>query len=406
VRAISSVKERVDLLQHAVDLDPNFALAWSKLASERARARGYGITDDRAREVGLAQQAMARAKALAPDDPQVRIDEAALHLHGLDDQQGAIRLYEEVLRQAPYNIEALSGLSEVLGELNRVVEEVQVLERALAVDARHGAVMTRLANNYGHFRHFDRALELRRRLIGMRPDELDRHAGFQIWNYRATGKWDEFDKWRATLPPGAEARIARIRNLDADRAISRRDYASVHRLIDVDSADWKKDLSHRASIEAGFLVLHSLTWRAQGDDAKARQAARRALAQYEALVKSDKDFDDWFPAAQCHAILGDRAASLQAFDKDIASTREGGNLWVLELYRRRRVYLDALLGDHAAALAELARQSRLPGFLIHDERVKLDLALLWDRPEFLALVADPATNAPLPLDTPVSPPAR
>src|SRR5206468_2032869 len=105
---------------------------------------------------------------------------------------------------------------------------------------------------------------------------------------------------------------------DADRAISRGDYAAVHRLIDVDSADWKKELAQTATIEAGLSVLHALTWRAQGDDAKARQSARRALAQSEHAMRVQKEYDDWFSVAQSHAILGNRAACMQANDRNIA----------------------------------------------------------------------------------------
>ncbi|HUR88603.1 MAG TPA: hypothetical protein VMZ74_05900, partial [Ramlibacter sp.] len=202
-----------------------------------------------------------------------------------------------------------------------------------------------------------------------------------------------------------ETRNARIRNLAADRAVSRKDYPEVHRLFDVDVADWRRDLANTAANEAGLAVLHSLAWHAQGEPVRAIQSARKALAGFEAIMRGQPDLEAWFDIAQCHAVLGNRSACNSAFDKNLASTAAGGNLWALELSRRSRVYLDALLGDDGV-VSELARQSRLPGFFIHDHRVRLELAHLWDRPEFLALVADPVSNAPLPLDTPVSGPPR
>ena len=59
----------------------------------------------------------------------------------------------------------------------------------------------------------------------------------------------------------------------------------------------------------------------------------------------------------------------------------------------------ALLGDRSKAIAELKRQARLPGFYIHEGRLALQLASLWKHPDFIALVSDPETNAPLPLTT-------
>ncbi len=57
-----------------------------------------------------------------------------------------------------------------------------------------------------------------------------------------------------------------------------------------------------------------------------------------------------------------------------------------------------LLGDRAEALAELERQLKLPASSPNDLRVNLWLSSLWDDPKFLALINDPANNAPLSFD--------
>jgi TolB-like protein len=401
-RSITSVNERVDLLQKAVELDPAFALAWAKLAAERARGRRWGMFNDREEQVVLARQAIAKARSLTPDDPQVKIEEAAVHLHGLDDHAGAIRLYEDVLRGSPYNVEALYGLSETMWELKRQGEGAGYLERALSVDARHGPSLTRLAAIYTNFRQFDRALQLRRRLIDMQPDNVDLQAAWHTLQYWKTGRWDSYDAWRPTLPAGAELRSARVRNFDADRAIARRDFASVHRLTDVDSQDWKRDREREAAEEGGLLALHALAWRAQGEARKASETARHALARLRAAQDETRDFQAWFVVAQMHALLGEREAAMAAFDKYVAARAPSGNQWQVELAQRRVCFLQALLRDDAAAIASLRKQSRRPGFQVHDTRLALEFALLWNHPDFIALVADPATNAPLPLDTRVS----
>ncbi len=64
---------------------------------------------------------------------------------------------------------------------------------------------------------------------------------------------------------------------------------------------------------------------------------------------------------------------------------------------RRIVDVYALLGDRKDAIAEIARQLRLPSAWPHEYRVHMELASLWDDPEFKALVDDPKNNAPLPI---------
>ena len=60
----------------------------------------------------------------------------------------------------------------------------------------------------------------------------------------------------------------------------------------------------------------------------------------------------------------------------------------------------ALLGKRDEALAELARQLKLPGAHAHSMQVMLELVSLWDDAKFKALMNDPANNAPLAFTVP------
>jgi len=97
---------------------------------------------------------------------------------------------------------------------------------------------------------------------------------------------------------------------------------------------------------------------------------------------------------------------MAAYGNYVAERRRGGNLWKLELAQRNAYAIRALLGDDAGAIAMLRSQVGRPGFRIHSIRNSLEMIPLWDHPDFIALVADRATNAPLPLETPVANPAQ
>ena len=402
MRNLSSVKERIVLLKQVVALDPSFALAWAKLAAEHARAKGYGfdIDDD---QKHLAQQAIAKALALAPDDLQVKIEKAVVQLHGMDDQEGARRTYEEVLDKVPYNVGALDGLAEVFNQLIRTEDSVRLLETAHSIDSRNAGVLVRLAGTYGNYRHYDRALALRKQVVDMRPNDLDVRAGYERWLYYKTGSWASFDAWRSRLPEGIEKRVARVRNVDADRAIARGDFNEVHRLIEMDSEDFKQSLSSSSVVDVELRSLHALAWNASGDIARAANAAVETIRRaHDAIKGKDTDASLWEQKAYMHALLREREAAFAAFDKAVALTVPGGNQFVIELTRRRRTWVECLLGDREQAMASLKRQSRSPSFYVHEVRLALQLAPLWKDAAFIALVADPATNAPLPLNTPLS----
>lgn len=395
VRAISSVMDRVALLTKAVELDPAFALAWARLAAEHGRAKGFGYDASDARRA-QARAAMDKALALAPEDLQVKIEEGAFYLHAMDDHARALQAYGHVLKAAPNNLPALYGQAEVYRELGQATGAVAALEKALAVDPRHAGALGRLAGTYIRYRHYDRALALRRQLIAVRPTDLDLQATYYLHDYWATGAWDKFDQWRATLEKGVESKFAIIRNTDADRAISKRDFEEVKRLIDVDSEDFKRGAD--AGDQAVSAATEALRMAAAGNRTQAEGTARTALSQIDAeLRKAPANHTLLTYKALMHALLGQRESAFAAFEGSVKGALSGGNLFLGERVKNRIVGVHALLGETAQANAELRKRLPHPGTFIHDLRVSLELAPLWDDPEFKRIVADPASNAPLPL---------
>lgn len=396
VRTVSSVKDRIALLSKALELDPKFALAWARLAAEHARAYSYGIDQTPAR-LKQAKEAMERAQALAPEDLLVKIEEGTYYHYALNDQVRAAKAFEGVLTFAPHNVDALFGLADVRLRQMQWGERVSLLERALAIDSRNPNTLIRLSNQYRDFRHFDRALRLLQQLINIRPADHDLKAKFHLTEYWQTGSWDSYDRWRSTLPKGAELESARVRNVDADRAIARRDFNEVLRLTDVDSEDVRSLIDSRDKAFKG--VLRALVLRAKGEPSRAVETARMALRLLASeLQKTPTDTSLLSDKARLHAILGEHQMAFATLARAMALAKdEGGTRWA-EIHQRRSLELHALLGDRKEALAELSRQLKMPESQANDFRVNLSLASLWDDPQFQVIVDDPANNAPLPLE--------
>jgi TolB-like protein len=397
VSSFSTVKQRVALLEKAVALDPNFALAWARLAAEHARVYRYEI-DRTPSRVARAREAMEHALKLAPNDPQVEIAQATYYELALSDELSAERAYRQVLAVAPNNVEALTGLADLLYREARLSERMPLLERALAVDPRNVPALVRLANSYRSFRQFDRALALRQQLIRIRPDNLELQANYYLVDYLRTGSWQSYDKWRSTVPADAAVKLYRIWTMDLDRAAGRRDFTEVVRLYDVIPEDIR---ALEAPIdEAGRHFGQALALRAQGDSTRSAQKARAALQIFDAeLRKMPASENLWYYKALTHALLGEREVALAAHAREVAEASTSG-LSSAERSRRHILEISALLGDRDEALAELARQLKMPDGHPHDMRVRLTLASLWDDPKFQVLVNDPANNAPLAFTVP------
>lgn len=394
VRAITAVNERILLLSRAVELDPSFALAWAKIAAEHARAYDHGI-DRSASRLAQAKQAIDRALALAPDDIEVKIEEGAFYQYAGHDYARAAETLEKVLEVAPNNVEARLQLALLRRTEQKWPKFANNLEKVLAVDPRNVGALVAYVNFLWSFRHFDRALSVQQQLIGMRPGDLDVQGKYHWIEHSRTGKWDSYDKWRAGLPADAARTLYRVWRLDALRAAERRDLDALLRLFDAppQEVQWGKN------DKLFWSLRRSLVFLAKGERRPSVEAARGVLGQASAGLRAMPD--DLELLAYCYtsyAILGQRAAALEHHRRAIEAARASKDRTLADAVRSDLAGLYALLGERDHALEEIARQLKQPGSLASDYRGDVTLAALWDDPKFIAIVDDPANNAPLPFD--------
>ena len=150
----------VELLKQAVELDPQYAMAWVALSRAYWVQSGYGW---RPVEAGFEQSRAAaqRALALAPELAEAHAA-LALVLSAHDwDWQGSLDAYERALELAPENVEALRGYSGAIGVRGRQEEALGLLRRAVALDplnwTSHRLLGLRCAI-YGHLEEGEAAL--------------------------------------------------------------------------------------------------------------------------------------------------------------------------------------------------------------------------------------------------------
>ncbi|HUQ76841.1 MAG TPA: adenylate/guanylate cyclase domain-containing protein [Burkholderiales bacterium] len=394
VRGITAVNERVMLLSKAVELDPGFALAWAKLGAEHARAYDQGM-DRSASRLAQAKQAIDRALALASDDIEVRIEEGAFHQYATHDYERAADTLEKVLDVAPNNVEARLQLALLRRTEQKWPKFANNLEKVLAVDPRNVGALVAYVNFLWSFRHFDRAVTVQQQLIAMRPGDVDLQGKYHWIEHSRTGKWDAYDAWRAGLPADTARTLYRVWRLDALRAAERRDLDGLLRLFEAPPPEvqWGRNDQLFWSLRRSLVLL------AKGERPRALQNARAVLAQATAGLRATPE--DLELLAYCytsHAILGDKQAALEDHRRAVQVATASKDAALADAVRSDLAGLYALLGERGPALEEIARQLKQPGSLASDYRGDILLAALWDDPKFIALVDDPANNAPLAFD--------
>jgi TolB-like protein len=96
-------RSREDLLRSAIDKDPEFALAWVRLADEYQQQ--YWFQRDNAAALERAEAALTRAQELRPELPEIHLVAAIIRYHGYLDYEGALEQLELAERDMPGSAE-------------------------------------------------------------------------------------------------------------------------------------------------------------------------------------------------------------------------------------------------------------------------------------------------------------
>ncbi len=385
-------EQMVKLLTRAVEVDPKFALAWARLGSAHAQMYMFGTDSSEARKA-MATQSIDRAIQLAPEDIEVQIEVGNVRSWAQGDFNEALTAFQKVLQLSPNNIDALLGLYDLLENNGRHGEARPLVERVLSVDPRNEKALVYMAAALSVYRQFDRGIAMWKRVLSIRPEDIAKQLAYHAWEDARTGSWESFDRWRAMLPAGIHEKSPEVWLMDVRRAAHRRDFAEVERLCE-SAPEWYRKNEWWSRAIRQMQVLSAL---ASGDRARAVRLAGAALKDVESglALKPRLESANLRRAAIYLAILGQREAAFDRLRLAMSKSRFFGEKVSID---HTITVIHALLGERAAALAGMRREVGLPYSYVRDYRTSLPFSSLWDDPEFLAIVNDPANNAPLPLD--------
>ena len=380
----AGARRAVEMYERAVELDPQFALAYAKLA--QARSMLYYFFDRSSRQLELAGQAADRALALRPELPEARIARGYLDYWGHLDYERALEQFRAARERQPNNSQLLWVIASVERRQGKWDQALATFEQALQLDPRSNIFAFEVGGTLHFMRRYVEAGALYDRAMALAPDWVPAVASKALL-YRARG---EPDSARRVMHDAA-------RRLDLTRQIlpvllGDPSYGRLFAILDQEYQQGLDRLSLGTTpVDSGSYYLAKaqlMTRRGRLDPARAYYDSARAVWEPKARAEPTQPAPH-VQLGMAYAGLGRspdaarEAAVVQAL-RPVSHDALRGAFWALELAR-----LYGALGQQDAAIDQLRSLLVIPAPISLPE-LRGDPAFdsLRGNPRFQALLAD------------------
>ena len=307
----------------AVRIDPAFAAAYARKAVAHLTLTWWGV--DPAENTRVAEEALARARTLAPGSIETLIAEGYHRYWVQQDFAGAYAALQEILEQSPQNSRLWSLQGAVARRAGDMPGSMAAFEQAAAIDPQDADAPANLAVNYAYLGQLEEARQWLSRAAALSPD-----SGYNmivegiVLNLGADvdAAWRRYEQLRATsgaVPGLVDGQFSGLARTLRDPV---RLATLEGRLANVQAPGELVQL---------FVELNrAVALRKLGRQAEAETLARDIKARIAAIKSDSSARDDVQVAAiAVDAFLGDQTAAREAADA-LAQHPSQDHLWIIE----------------------------------------------------------------------------
>ena len=374
----------IDFYGLAVQLDPNFALAWARLSGAHALLY-FNRGEATAARRDAAKEALEHAQKLQPNAPETLLFVGYYQYWVQRDYELAKTTFEHVSKMLPGKSEVSYALGAIARREGHWAESVAYWERGLALDPRNTALLIEVAWTYVALRQFPTALKLYDRALEILPDELSLMA-LKASIYQAKGNLQEAAKLLVQVNAQTNSDAA-VRIKLAQFRLERNQTEAI-RFVQARQARLHFTSPMDQGIKQGGLALIQ---RVAGDIASAKAAAEQARNTLEPLSKDQPE--NAFVAAAlavAYAILDEKSSALSEAQRAITLVPSSKDRLSGPGFEENLALVEMIIGENSRAISTLTRLLQTPygGWLYNPAPVTpalLRLDPLWD-----PLRADPA----------------
>jgi len=353
--SVENARLALESFQRAVELDPEFALAYAKLSTAHAKLYYFRYDWSEERRT-LARQAIERAVELEPEAPEIQLALGYYHLWVEGDDVRALEEFARAGQLLPDRAKILEAKATLFRRQGRWEEALEHYREASELDPLDMSAIVELGLTSWWMRRYPQAREHCDRAISVAPD--------QAWSYlcKILNEWS----WRGAT---ADAR-ATLEFLPPDhnwapwtwywQEMFEGRYRGALARLDATPGEW---------IRTKVCVMPKSLLAAQahemlGESALARSEYESASRLLEAEIPAFSD------DARYHSALGIAYAALGSKDEAIAEGRQAVELRPLsddaiyaQPYLIDLAHIYTLVGEYDAAIDELDYLLSMPSWI-------------------------------------------
>src|SRR5262249_48008165 len=365
----------VGFYERAVQLDPNFALAWARLS--RADADLY--LDQRDATPGrrdAAKRALENAQKLQPHSPETLLALGYYQYRVLRDHGAAKTTFRHVSKMLPARSDVPYALAEIARYEGHWDKSIAYYEQAVALDPRNVELLREAAWTYAMLRQFPAALRLYERALDIMPNDPELMAA-KAGIYQQRGNLQEAARCLTEIDwqtPNDDTLTYKLIQLRLER-----NYGEAIRLLQTRLAQSHFDSEFQ---KCGIQVQLALMQRLAGDTVGARATSAQARNRLELLYRDQPD-NAWLLAtlSQAYAALGEKDSALKAAEQASVLSSNAKDVMLRPGFERNLAQIQTIFGETSSAISNLARLLQTPGFsgITPVTPATLQLDPIWDR---------------------------
>jgi len=341
--------------ERAVQIDPNFALAWARLSRKEA-LRYFARMDPNSAAMGdAAKRALDNAQRLEPNSPETLLALGYYQYRVLRDYGSAKTTFVRVSEVLPGSSEVRMALGGILAREGQWDQSVAYLEQALTLDPHNVELLMKAASTYANLRQFTAALKLYDRMLEITPTDPDVMA-YKASIYQAEGNLQQAARLLSGINEETPSEVTFA--IKTTQLRLERNYGEAVRLLQVRLAQFNFESQYsKAVCQISLAFAQGFA----GDTAGTKVTAEQARDTLEQLYRDEPDNE--FVAAwlsQAYAMVGEKDSAFKAAEQAMALLPSAKDRQWGPSYEENLALIQSIFGDKSRAIKTLTQLLKTP----------------------------------------------